>query len=63
MPRTFTPGAHVRVLESCPVERLRGRTGVVVRMSVTGEAVIEPDEFNGSLGRWYVRPEHLERIP
>jgi hypothetical protein len=35
---------------------------VLVRVTVEGLAVVEPDEFDGSLGLWRMRPEWLERI-
>jgi hypothetical protein len=64
MPRPFylLPGARVRVAACCPLEERRGKTGVLVRLTVEGLAVVEPDEFDGSLGLWRMRPEWLERI-
>jgi hypothetical protein len=52
----------VRVAACCPLEERRGKTGGLVRVTVEGLAVVEPDEFDGSLGLWRMRPEWLERI-
>jgi hypothetical protein len=64
MPRPFylLPGTRVRVAACCPLEERRGKTGGLVRVTVEGLAVVEPDEFDGSLGLWRMRPEWLERI-